>query len=132
VEALIPNESGTLKPGLFAKVTLYTGAEKDTVVVPVTSLLYEEDRVKVFVIEGVWAKEKRVKLGSKYGEMMEIVEGLKDGETVAVSGQANLSDGVKVAIQAQASPEKPQPAAAGPEARSNNSDAQTKGGKQQR
>jgi membrane fusion protein (multidrug efflux system) len=132
VEALVPNDSGTLKPGLFAKVTLYTGADKNTVVVPVTSLLYEEERVKVFVIEGDRARERQVKLGSKYGEMMEIAEGLKGGETVAVSGQANLSDGVKVAIQGQASPEKPQPAAAGPETGPNNSDAQTKGGTQRR
>jgi membrane fusion protein, multidrug efflux system len=102
VEALVPNESGTLKPGLFAKVTLHTGAEKDTVIVPVTSLLYEEERVRVFVIEGDRARERQVKLGSKYGEAMEITEGLKDGEKVAVSGQANLSDGVKVAVQSQA------------------------------
>jgi membrane fusion protein, multidrug efflux system len=129
VEALIPNDGGTLKPGLFAKVTLYTGAEKDTVVVPVTALLYEEEKVRVFVIEGDRAKERRVRLGSKYGEMMEIVEGLKAGETVAVSGQANLSEGVKVAIQAQTSPEKPQPAAVSTETRP---DAQTKSGKPQR
>jgi membrane fusion protein, multidrug efflux system len=102
VEALVPNERGTLKPGLFAKVTLYTGAEKGTVIVPVTSLLYEEERVRVFVIEGDRARERQVKLGSKYGEMMEIIEGLKGGERVAVSGQQNLSDGVKVAVQAQA------------------------------
>ena len=118
VEALIPNDSGTLKPGLFAKVTLYTGAEKNTVVVPVTSLLYEEDRVKVFVIEGDRAKERRVRLGSKYGEMMEIVEGLNDGEKVAISGQANLSEGVKVAVQVHTPPEKP--------------DTQAKGGTQRR
>jgi len=114
VEALIPNDGGTLKPGLFAKVTLFTGAEKGTVVVPVTSLLYEEERVRVFVIEGNRAKERPVKLGSKYGELMEIVEGIREGETVAVSGQANLSDGVKVAIQGQTASEKP--------------DTQTKGG----
>ena len=118
VEALIPNESGTLKPGLFAKVTLYTGAEKDTVLVPVTSLLYEEDRVKVFIIEGDRAKERRVRLGSKYGEEMEIVDGLKDGEKVAISGQANLSEGVKVAVQVHTPPEKP--------------DTQAKGGTQRR
>ncbi len=109
VEALIPNDGGTLKPGLFAKVTLFTGPEKETIVVPVTSLLYEEAKVRVFVVEGSLAKERPVKLGSKYGELMEIVEGLKVGETVAVSGQANLSDGVKVVIQGQAAPEKQRP-----------------------
>lgn len=98
VEALVQNPGGLLKPGTFAHVTLYKGAAKDTTVVPVTSLLYEAEKVKVFVVEGDRAKEKMVRLGSKYGEMMEIVEGLKEGELVVTVGQQNLSEGVKVNV----------------------------------
>jgi membrane fusion protein (multidrug efflux system) len=99
VEALILNSDGVLKPGLFAKVILYTADERDTVVVPITALLYEAETVKVFIIEGDRAKERKVKLGSKYGEMMEIVEGVKEGEKVVATGQQNLSAGAKVSIQ---------------------------------
>jgi len=99
VEALILNSDGVLKPGLFAKVILYTAGERDTVVVPITALLYEAETVKVFIIEGDRAKERKVKLGSKYGEMMEIVEGVKEGEKVVATGQQNLSAGAKVSIQ---------------------------------
>jgi membrane fusion protein, multidrug efflux system len=99
VEALVPNQDGILKPGLFAKVMLYTGPERDTVVVPITGLLYEQDKVKVFAIEGDRAKERPVRIGRKYGEFMEIVEGLQGGERIAVTGQQNLSDGAKVMIQ---------------------------------
>ncbi len=99
VEALVPNTQNVLKPGLFAKVILYTGEPRDTVVVPITALLYEAEKVKIFAIEGDRAREKNVKLGSKYGEVMEIVEGLREGERVAVTGQQNLSEGAKVAIQ---------------------------------
>lgn len=98
VEALVPNSNGILRPGLFAHVTLYTGVAKDTIVVPVTSLLYEAEKVKIFVIEGDKSKEKEVRLGSKYGEMMEISEGLREGEAVVVVGQQNLSEGTKVNI----------------------------------
>ncbi|MEW6326569.1 MAG: efflux RND transporter periplasmic adaptor subunit [Thermodesulfobacteriota bacterium] len=98
VEALVPNPDGLLKPSFFAHVTLYTGAARDTVVVPVTSLLYEAEKVKVFVVEGGKAKEKEVKIGSKYGELMEIVEGLKENEPVVVVGQQNLSEGIKVNV----------------------------------
>jgi len=108
VEALIPNSDGVLKPGLFAKVILYTAGERDTVVVPITALLYEAETVKVFIIEGDRAKERKVKLGSKYGEMMEIVEGVKEGEKVVATGQQNLSAGAKVSIQ-QAVPPSNQP-----------------------
>lgn len=99
VEALVPNNNGILKPGLFAKVILYTAGERNTIVVPVTSLLYEAERVKVFVVEGDRAKERQVKLGSKYGEMMEIIEGVKEGEKVVAIGQQNLSEGAKVSAQ---------------------------------
>lgn len=113
VEALVPNGDGLLKPGLFAKVILYTGEAKDMVVAPITSLLYEAEKVRVFVIEGDQAKEKPVKLGNKYGEVVEIVEGLSEGEKVVTAGQQNLSEGARVRVQ---TPEQqpPKPAAAPP------------------
>lgn len=103
VEALVPNNNGILKPGLFAKVTLYTDGERDTIVVPVTALLYEAEKVKVFIIEGDRAKEREVKLGSKYGELMEIIDGVKEGEKIVAIGQQNLSEGMRVSVQ-QAAP----------------------------
>ncbi len=103
VEALVPNSNGILKPGLFAKVILYTSGERDTIVVPVTALLYEAEKVKVFIIEGDRAKEREVKLGSKYGELMEIIDGVKEGEKIVAIGQQNLSEGAKVSVQ-QATP----------------------------
>jgi len=98
IEALIPNPQESLKAGLFAKVILYTGPARETVVIPITALLYEEASIKVFVEDGGRAKERPVAAGGKYGEVMEIVEGLKEGEKVVVAGQQNLSEGVKVNV----------------------------------
>ena len=67
---------------------LYTTEARDTVVIPVTSMLYEGRNVKVFVVEGDRAKERIVKVGNKYDDTMEIVEGLKGGETLVVVGPA--------------------------------------------
>lgn len=98
VEALVPNADGALKPGLFAHVILYTGTERDIILVPIISLLYEGEKIKVFVAEGERAKERVVKTGQKYGEMMEIIEGVKKEELVVVAGQQNLSEGVKLNV----------------------------------
>ncbi|MFH1014339.1 MAG: efflux RND transporter periplasmic adaptor subunit [Nitrospirota bacterium] len=98
IEAQVPNPAGILKPGLFAHVILYTGAERNTVLVPIISLLYEGETIKVFVVEGDRVKERVVKAGQKYGEMMEIIEGVKKEELVVVAGQQNLSEGVKVNV----------------------------------
>ena len=118
VEALVPNDGQLLKPGFFAKVMLYTGEAKDIFLVPVTSLLYEEEKIKVFVVEGDKARERIVKIGQKYklqsevgnremeaegqesdmAEFVEVVKGLKEGEQVVVVGQQNLFEGAKIKI----------------------------------
>jgi RND family efflux transporter MFP subunit len=94
VEAQVANHDGSLKPGFFARVTLYTGPAKSTVVVPITALLYDSATTKLFVAEGERAKERKVRVGRKYGEFMEIVEGLKADEMVVTVGQNNLMEGV--------------------------------------
>lgn len=99
VEALVPNSQGLLKPGLFAHVILYTSTDRETILVPITSLLYESEKIKVFLVEGDRAKESFVKTGNKYGEMMEIVEGVKEGDQIVVTGQQNLFEKAKVQIQ---------------------------------
>ncbi|HBB18494.1 MAG TPA: hypothetical protein DCZ97_16410 [Syntrophus sp. (in: bacteria)] len=98
VEAQVVNQDGKLKPGLFARVTLYTGPAKATVVVPVTAILYDSSITKLFAVEGDRVKEKLVKIGRKYGEFMEITEGLKANETVVTVGQNNLMEGVQVHV----------------------------------
>jgi len=98
VEARAANSEKLLKPGLFAKVMLYTTEARDTVVIPVTSMLYEGKNVKVFVVEGDRAKERLVKVGNKYDDLMEVVDGLKSGENLVVVGQQNLAEGVKVNV----------------------------------
>jgi multidrug efflux pump subunit AcrA (membrane-fusion protein) len=79
-------------------VTLYTGPARDTVVVPITSLLYDNSTTKLFVTEGDRAKERKVRIGRKYGEFMEIVEGVKAKEIVVTVGQNNLMEGVLVNV----------------------------------
>jgi len=98
VEAIVPNEGQLLKPGLFARVTVFTGPAQDVVIVPITSLLYEGTNVKAFIVENGAALEKPLKTGQKYGEYMEVVEGLRGGEQLVIVGQNNLSPGVKVNV----------------------------------
>ena len=98
VEAVVSNANRLLKPGLFARVTIYTGALNDAVVVPLTALMYDNSNITIFVVEGNLAHARTVKTGGKYGEDVEITEGLKEKEQVVVVGQNNLSEGVKVNV----------------------------------
>ena len=97
-EAIVPNEGQILKPGYFARVQIFTREARDSVVVPVTALLYDGPTIRVFVINGNQAKERVIKTGNKYGEYVEVLDGLQEGEQVVVVGQNNLSEGVKVNV----------------------------------
>ncbi len=98
-EAIVSNKNRDLKPGFFAKVFVYTTDPFDAVLIPVTSLIYDNSVVRVFVVDGDnKARERIVKLGAKYGELIEIKEGLREKERVVVVGQNNLAEGVKVNV----------------------------------
>lgn len=98
VEARAANPQRLLKPGLFTKVILYTDEARQTIVVPVTSVLYEGKKLKVFVAEGDRAKERIIQVGNKYDDVLEVTEGLKTGEMQVVAGHQNLSEGAKLNV----------------------------------
>ncbi len=97
-EAVVANGDRSLKPGLFARAVIYTARPRDAILVPLIALSYDGPTVKVFVVEDRIAKERIVKIGDKYGENVEILDGVREKEDVVVVGQNNLSDGVKVNV----------------------------------
>jgi len=97
-EAMVPNADQVLKPGYFARVQIFTKAARESVVVPITALLYDGPTIRVFVIKNNKAQERIIKTGNKHGEYVEILEGLNQQEQVVVVGQNNLSEGVKVNV----------------------------------
>ena len=97
-EAIVPNADRVLKPGLFVRATIYTGPPREVIVAPLTALIYDNATVSLFVVEGNLAHERKVTTGRKYGEDIEIIEGLNAKEQIVVVGQNNLSEGIKVNV----------------------------------
>jgi RND family efflux transporter MFP subunit len=96
VEATIENTDGTLKPGLFATVQLRIAKQSPAVMVPSRALLAFAGLTKLFVIQDGRVVERIVKTGLKDGDFIEILEGAKVGERVAVESLGRLSNGVPV------------------------------------
>jgi len=102
VEALIDNHEALLKPGFFVKATIPSSALVDALIIPQEALVYLYGVYKVFVIEGNTLKEKEVKIGERYGEEVEIIEGLKPGERLALAAKGQeLKEGATVEIANQ-------------------------------
>lgn len=96
IEAEVANSGNLLRPGMFAKSKLITSANAPAVMVPQRAVAPAAGQSKVFVIENGKAVERIVKTGATDGDLIEIAEGVKDGETVATSNLDKLLTGVAV------------------------------------
>ncbi|HCU52999.1 MAG TPA: hypothetical protein DIC36_01490 [Gammaproteobacteria bacterium] len=74
------------------------GVHRGTLVVPETAVVLRPAGSVVYRIEGDTAHEQVVKTGILRDGRMEILSGLKSGETIAVDGAGLLSEGAKVRI----------------------------------
>lgn len=98
VEAVVPNESGVLKPGSFATARIEQASERPAVLVPAAAVRRDAGTARVFVLSDNRAEERIVTVGQSAGDqLVEIVTGLKPGETVAASSVDQLVDGARVA-----------------------------------
>ena len=99
VEASVPNPGGILKPGFFAKASILTGTGRGVPFVPEEAVVTFAGIVKVYAIADGKAEERRVATGQRRDGWVEILEGVKVGETVATSGLSQLATGTAVAVQ---------------------------------
>ncbi|MCS7081201.1 MAG: efflux RND transporter periplasmic adaptor subunit [Chloracidobacterium sp.] len=96
VEAVAPNPQGLLKPGMFVRVYVDIATDVPAVFVPSSAVVSAAGVDKVFVVADGKAVARRVRLGKRDGEAVEITEGLKPGEKVITDNLDRLTDGTPV------------------------------------
>jgi multidrug efflux pump subunit AcrA (membrane-fusion protein) len=96
VEAEVENVGGLLKPGQFATVRIAQSKPAPAVMIPSKAVRIDGEISKVFVIKDGIANEKLVQTGLLENEMIEIKQGVQEGETVATGNLDKLGDGVIV------------------------------------
>jgi RND family efflux transporter MFP subunit len=98
VEALIANPNAALKPGSYARARVPTNRIEQTIVVPGNAINYVLGANKAFVIRSGVVDARDVKLGDRFDQDVEILEGLKEGEMVATTQLARLDTGTRVEV----------------------------------
>lgn len=98
VEIEIANNPGNeLKAGMYGSAVFGKGkAEPAVMTIPRVAFVGGVGNNQVFVVNNDTAKLVKVTSGRIFGEEVEILGGLKEGDTVVTSGQINLQDGTKV------------------------------------
>lgn len=108
VEAVLDNPDGKLKPQMVARMRVVRARHPDALVVPLGAVVRDETGDGVFVIaqgeKGPIAHRRKVELGARSGDRIEVAEGLKAGERIVTVGQSNLTDDDPVSIVGPATP----------------------------
>lgn len=96
VEAEVQNTEGLLKPGQFATVRITQSKPEPAVMIPVAAVKTVGDTNSVFVIKDGAAREQFVQLGLLENDLIQVKQGLIEGDLVAVGNLGALTDGVLV------------------------------------
>lgn len=105
IQIAVPNKSGNIKPNLSSKIQLKDYSNPKAITVP-TSIISENADGEQFLYvaqnpdkNGIAiAKRVIVKVGLSQGELVEIVDGIKDGDLIIKEGARSVKDGQKVSI----------------------------------
>jgi cobalt-zinc-cadmium resistance protein CzcA len=90
VRADVPNLDFKLKPGMFARISVNIGSQK-LLLVPFNAVQQNGDNFYVYVPIGQGTyDERQVKVGLNNDKFIQILEGLRPGEKVVVSGTSAL------------------------------------------
>ena len=100
MEVVVPNNYSTLRPGMFARVTVDFGKNKN-VVIPDIAVVKQQGSGERFVYvlnEDGTVSYQKIELGRRMGSEYEVLSGLSDGATIVTGGQIRLKDGIKVSV----------------------------------
>jgi multidrug efflux system membrane fusion protein len=102
VKARFKNDKGELRAGGYCRVAVGVATSPDSLVVPETAVLPTEEGFVAYVLDGEVARKRSVKPGLRSRGNVEVLDGLKAGETLVVRGAHSLADGMKVKVTAAA------------------------------
>lgn len=97
VKAMASNPGYTLRPGMFIRGAILTGAPRKAILIPESALQpLEDNRARVFVIREGRVYRTEVQTGKQQEDRVEIESGLEAGDLIAVEKFSLLREGLKV------------------------------------
>jgi len=92
------NPDSEIKAGMYGTANFSAGAKQTTPIktIPRIAFVGGVANNQVFVVKDSVVKLTKIVSGRIFGDQVEVLDGLKEGEIVVTSGQINLTDGAKV------------------------------------
>ena len=116
VEASVPNTEKLLSPGMFANVAIQIGEEKPYLTLPQSAITFNPYGETVFLVSRSGKKDAKgeiekptaqsafVTTGSKRGDQIAVLSGIKEGDEIVTSGQLKIKNGTPLIIDNSTQP----------------------------
>ncbi len=98
IEIEIPNRNGILKGQMFARIQLDLGTTRESLLIPRDALVYRGDQPGIYTIDQEKARYVPLETGLTQGENVEVISGLKVGDTVITRGSNLIKEGDRVRV----------------------------------
>jgi RND family efflux transporter MFP subunit len=96
-EVHVPNPTGALLPGMYAQVELLTPRANPPLLVPSDALIVGSDGTRVALVGSDHrAHLRKVQPGRDYGDKLEILSGLREGDTIVANPSDAVEEGIMV------------------------------------
>ncbi len=104
-ELFLPNQEGSLLPGMYVQVKFSVAREHPAVLIPARTLVFRKEGPQVVVVTADKKAELRsVKLGRDFGSEIEVTQGLDGKELLVENPTDDLEHGQLVRVDAPSAP----------------------------
>jgi len=114
VRATIDNNDRKLLPGMFATVSIDSGAPQKLITVPQTAIAYNPYGNLVYVVDNkgkgpdgkpqLVVRQTFVTTGATRGDQVAVLKGIKEGDEIVTAGQMKLRNGVGIVVNNTVAP----------------------------
>jgi len=94
----LANESGTLRPGMYATVQIKLDEKQNVLTLPLGAIVREGTTARCCLVVADKIEFRPLRLGLRSGDDFEIVSGVEEGDTVVLARAAGLQNGQAVVI----------------------------------
>ncbi|MBA2132003.1 efflux RND transporter periplasmic adaptor subunit [Capillibacterium thermochitinicola] len=99
VEIAVANPSNLLKAGMTGTAYLTINENRNQLLIPVGTVLYDGEQTYVYVVEGGYAVRRNITTGLTTGESVVVTAGLDEGMRVISRGQHQVKNGMAVEVR---------------------------------
>lgn len=98
VRAFYSNKHLEIRPGSFARIEFELSHMEEALQVPAQAVIPELGGYKVYVLKDGKAEQVQIGVGIRTTQMVQVTQGLKEGDTVITSGLLQLRGGMPVMV----------------------------------